>query len=171
MAFHKMASGHFAYVINESGNRQLVTEEQFRECCCLEPAPTTCPCSPWLPSEWPCGGLLETYSVSFSITIPFEGNDYTYNGSGNILANSTYSCYWLGTVTLDAVPIDPPDGLDDEVTVSIRLTGGVWQCFMFDAGFLAALGEKATGLTPIGTYSFNASPPIPGAASGTCTVS
>ena len=31
------------------------------------PAPTSCPCTTWPPASWPCGGLNQTYNLSYNV--------------------------------------------------------------------------------------------------------
>jgi hypothetical protein len=182
MAFHKMASGHFAYVINESGNRQLVTEEQFRECCC--PAPCSCPCGgTWPPESWPCGGLLETYGMEFSKTISSPSNgDTEYKSDSTItLTASSTSIYlpyttclwskldasilsrvyngsvwgeWTATTSPEALAVRAGPPGDCRWAISIRV------------GFTFLGGSKVVGLDPIGSYIT-----VSGATTTTVTIS
>ena len=166
MAFHKMASGHFAYVINESGNRQLVTQEQFEDCCC--PAPSTCPCSPWPPSEWPCSGLNQTYvlDVYFSAAYYYTTSDCTGTLVGVFFPSQTSevrltepclltastSCKWTGTLKTERRFYDgstwgswSPSGSS---FVFIDLSASQWD---MSIGF--ATYTKTVGLNPTGTYA------------------
>lgn len=34
--------------------------------------PSSCPCEPWPPEEWPCGGLNQTYLVSNGLVSPYD---------------------------------------------------------------------------------------------------
>lgn len=164
MAFYKMPSGHFAYVINESGNKQLVTQEQFEACCC--PAPCTCPCAgSWPPLEWPCGGLLETYTTSGNLdrTILPETN-FSWSGI-NVTATST-SCTWEGSGTVTRTV---GDGDPEDVTLTIQVyldtVNCRWVLLVQPGGGGVAVG-KGVGPTAAGSYAQS----IIG-SSGTATVS
>jgi hypothetical protein len=160
MAFHKMASGHFAYVINESGNRQLVTEEQFQECCC--PAPSTCPCEEtWPPSEWPCGGLLEIYSLdSWNATIDSLGYLFRLKSPISLTASTPGTCRWFGT-GLTERSTNGGSAWSDFATLSFSLGLGAGGWSVSDT--LGTLGPavcaKVNGQTPIGNYIATGSDP------------
>ena len=162
MAFYRMPSGHFAYVINESGNRQLVTEEQFRECCC----PSTCPCEgTWPPSEWPCGGVLETYSLNSILFIRDYGG-YIYHARLKspitITASSILSqtCLWSGTGQMEASIDDGATFYDSTSgTIAVYWFGGQWLINLrfslisiFDSSG-PQFTYKGVGTSPVGLYS------------------
>jgi hypothetical protein len=153
MAFHKMPSGHFAYVINESGNRQLVTQDQFEDCCC--PAPCACPCvGTWPPSEWPCGELLETYVIS-SFMFQYGTNFAIRTKSPIPISPGASSCKWTKVTTSLESTTDGGDTWKDtggQFTVSI--VNCAWRISL-SAGFLAWSIDKGVGQTPVGSYSEN----------------
>jgi hypothetical protein len=157
MAFYRMPSGHFAYVINESGNRQLVTEEQFQECCC--PAPSACPCAgTWPPAEWPCNELLESYSTSGNIDKVVAPVTYNTNFTwSDITVTATSNqCQWDGEGTVTRTLQLPSGDVTSDITAQIRieLTGGQWNLSVLGPG--ATVG-KSVGQTPTGSYSVDVS--------------
>lgn len=97
MSVYLMPSGKVAYVdvsdAQDGSRKSLVTREEYERCCCLCP----CKCADWPPAEWPCNGLLETYSVNFSTTVnspSFDAIEFRFI-SQNVTASST-QCQWIG---------------------------------------------------------------------------
>ena len=168
MAFHKMASGHFAYVINESGNRQLVTQEQFEDCCC--PAPCACPCEgSWPPAEWPCSELLETYSTSGNISRTISPETVATNFTwSNITVNATStSCRWEGTGTVTkTVGTGDPEDITTTIRVSLDTTNCRWLLSVSPGVPTSATVAKSVGSSPIGTYNVSV---LSSSGSGTIT--
>ena len=169
MAFHKMASGHFAYVINESGNRQLVTQEQFEDCCC--PAPCACPCvGTWPPSTWPCGELLETYLLSFTTSVPSPvSGSREYRPLSSTVLTATASaplssgdCDWssLSVSIEQRVHNGSTWGTWTGTTVNMYInhkkTATCGWSVNITAGLSFIGGIKVVGQTPIGSYANSA---------------
>jgi hypothetical protein len=153
MAFHKMASGHFAYVINESGNRQLVTQEQFEDCCC--PAPLTCPCEgAWPPATWPCGGLLETYSAESVVWYEPSTGRMARPLSGSVILNpGSLSCSWISDFVACELFISGSGWGSTTTLMSIgaKLEPPYWEMRVV-FGVLPGYGRKDTGLSLAGTF-------------------
>jgi hypothetical protein len=128
--------------------------------------PCECPCDPWLPEEWPCGGLLEEYSLDsyvfktriFSSNDSCEGDhDYYYEmqleNPITLTATNEYetSCLWLGMGTFKERWSE--DGA--------WITGipGSWSVALFDQawsvkgpGLEDAGTVKLVGNSPVGSY-------------------
>jgi hypothetical protein len=137
----------------------LVTEAEFRECCCPEDAPCSCPCEgTWPPAEWPCGGLLEEYAVVYAV----EDGTTKWRGTGTVTAVSAAGgCLWSWSGTSE---VDYGEGAgweaDTSKTGNVRIESFPTPCrWVFQvqaAGSVAPLFEKLTGLTPVGTYTVEA---------------
>jgi hypothetical protein len=154
----------------------LVTEAEFRECCCPQPpAPDTCPCTDWPPAEWPCGDLLEEYAVSFEAEyvpgqIGLQGEVTLTRGSGVLVASST-SCRWEYTGNMEFNT--EGQGWEDYGTASgsLRLETGPTPKWVFNVGVFSGSGidfEKLTGITPPGSYQ---AANLTAVTAGTATVS
>lgn len=153
------------------------SEEYPCEC----PPPDGCPCAgAWPPAAWPCGGLVETYAVSFNITkswffeVPRETQ---YIGSGTVTAVSgNGSCYWTSSVlfspgtvtgtvinTIDGVAGDPQEG-EILFRLSLDTAAAQWQSLIGPPVSSGAFAIRTIGLTPIGAY-------MPGSTSNDGSVS
>jgi hypothetical protein len=103
MTLYIMPSGKFPM---QNGGPVGITREEFEDCCC--DAPCTCPCYPWLPDEWPCGGLLEEYLVDNGAVSTIDGaaiygtvydndtdfSEYRFSSSFTVTASEAESCTW-----------------------------------------------------------------------------
>jgi len=90
--------------------KSLITNDILYNQNTPEPAPDTCPCTSWLPTSWPCGGLTQEYQVTGNLASRYDSEaivqEYRewlsfsakwliveFRVSGNATASST-SCYW-----------------------------------------------------------------------------
>lgn len=140
-----------------NGGTLCRAEEYPCEC----PAPCACPCGgTWPPAEWPCGGLLETYSVNSFIrytTSALTTPEIRLKNPASITA--TYigpgRCHWEN---LDVV-LQYWDSVD-ETWVDYEATGRVgishfcreWSIGIGFANF-TTFANKFTGLSPVGDYT------------------
>ena len=135
-------SGRDAIQMDSSGNIQMGTG-----CVCC--APCDCPCAgTWPPASWPCGGLVESYDVSFTWTgydtYNCTGNDTSCSATITVSADSAGSCVWAGTDSSSyCSPFQVVLGLSQECEWSAELTSNK---------FALPTVQKATGSTPVGGY-------------------
>ena len=172
------------------GPPEPLTEAQIEECCA--PAPSECPCTSWPPSEWPCGGLVEQYSIQGSVNrtcVGTSGMESLIISPVNASAATT-TCLWSvpSSERISAIFIEYCNGGSQNphfVTgFSIQLApnwpGG--RSWLVTIGFTLSSGGpgyiyrfvKSTGQTPLGSYIFDPlnSFTIPGDnQSGSVTVS
>lgn len=136
------------------------------ECPCGPPAaPCECPCETWLPSSWPCAGLLEEYAVEYYI----EDGGYKFRGTGTVTAAFGSGCLWTWSGTSE---VDWGEGAgweaDSAKSGNVRIenfpTPCRWVFQIQTTGSLFPIFEKEIGLTPVGSYT----EPVTG---GTATVS
>ena len=91
--------------------KSLITNDILYNQNTPEPAPDTCPCTSWLPTSWPCGGLTQEYQVTGNLASRYDSEaivqEYRewqplptakwliveFRASGNATASST-PCYW-----------------------------------------------------------------------------
>lgn len=144
-------------------------------------APATCPCTSWPPASWPCGGLVEEYTISNAFTSLVDGATiasaaYYYSdqdGTGTIVdyvetrilndsatatAYATSSCTWrtaYGTLQVrSSSNVDPlawETINDPEEEVGFYEIVGFWAVLPY-GGNGDVVGSKDTGLTPVGNY-------------------
>ena len=97
--YYRMPSGKLPMI---DGKPVFITEAQFLGCCCDE---CTCPCQPWPPAEFPCGGLLENYIVDFYLEFTEDPFDSVAEYRGTVMVSAfsltSGSCAWraLGATT------------------------------------------------------------------------
>ena len=138
-------------------------------CCCEEVAPCECPCGSWPPEAWPCGGLVEEYSIS-DISVAVE--EYASSlfdppsvcGTGSALRSGTLtadipiivemvsdqSCQWFGRGDGELAFGSGSPITGNQWTVWLH-PGCYWRV-QFDASGLLVEFRKYTGITPIGRY-------------------
>ena len=64
-------------------------------------APDTCPCDPWPPESWPCGGMNETYQLSYRLQRWLKTDcdgppDVDQLNSCTLTADASTPCQWVG---------------------------------------------------------------------------
>ena len=134
----------------------------------LCPAPPGCPCTSWPPSEWPCGGLVEQYSLTINAhgSVDYQNTNCAHppdiefemqQSSGVLNAIPSSACLWSGSFTTNSrvrffdYSNDEWGPWSDNSTVqdySVSLQAGKWVLKVFNT----TIGEKTTGSTPEGTY-------------------
>jgi hypothetical protein len=136
-------------------------------CCCEsdEPdAPSSCPCDPWPPESWPCGGLLEEYSLDayvFVIRYYAPNEDCTGTQVGyyemqlespiTLTAGEATPCYWDGLGAYKERYSEGGSwttGLNGSWSVSLAEEG--WNLVGPNAADVGAV--KVVGITPAGSY-------------------
>lgn len=116
------------------------------------PCGCACACSPWPPSSWPCGGLLETYSVSGEYDFGSGNPADTFTGI-TVTAVSGTPCAWAGSGTSDTLgntvdlylELSPPGTVPELEACGFLLGGNV------DSEGLHAL-DAVTPSVPPGDY-------------------
>ena len=130
----------------QDGKLVLITQAEFEDCCCEEPdAPTVCPCDPWPPESWPCGGLLETYAVSGTVEVLSGDDAGIWDVAGTVVASPENTCQWND---LTATQTRQSDSKVYEVGLRLELG---WTLSVI--GGVGGNGNKPTGLTPVGSYT------------------
>lgn len=140
----------------------------------LPPAPTSCPCTNWPPSSWPCGGLTESYTIKagswFHWDVYWESGCTGTNLSWQhievladvtVTADGIASCLWNNWGSANA---------NTRVTTSYGTDWSGWgfyQVALYPAGWWQVQvsaresdygpsysddAYKQTGLTPAGNY-------------------
>lgn len=125
--------------------------------------PLTCPCSPWPPISWPCGGLNQTYTIDNGLLSKYDstpiygkylglsGKTYEYRILSPLIvyADVLNSCQWK---LLSAVPNESRiDGGSWSPDVGVDITvRGYWDVAVSTVFPFAAI--KSSGSTPVGTY-------------------
>lgn len=132
----------------------------------LCPPPSTCPCTNWLPSEWPCGGLVEQYVVvAEKISYGTSGGtcNFGLRTAGVIVTASAVDnrrCFWTGSGVGESTEDKGITWASTTVTISVELLqdAGVWKWRIIMGGSVGGFSfghliEKTDGLTPLGDYS------------------
>jgi hypothetical protein len=129
-----------------------------------EPAPTTCPCTEVDPAEWPCGGLLETYTIT-EWQYDYDHGDtvriWRLKSPAVVYNVNNSVCLW----SVNSVDGDIEYSLDGGATWADVTGAG----YYFSIGLSSSLGwevscqlgtgsifvevHKSTGQTPLGFYS------------------
>ena len=178
-SFYLMPNGKVAAVALDGGRKSLVTRTKFEECCCPDPCgngeelPGSCPCESWLPTGWPCNGMVEEMLVSNIFWEMRTG--YTNTGclgdpvavfqgraKGNVTITATTAlgsgrCVWWK----DAVELEQRSSLfgsDDwtdweDITpqqVVLGLGPDYWSLGV--GSFVERSGRKNCGSIPLGLY-------------------
>jgi len=128
------------------------------ECPCPDPAPCTCPCGTWPPASWPCGGLVEVYTLAAGSYIEIEnyndtGNTWRWQAVDDIELTADSSCRWANNTTattqlyIDGTPTGSPFAGWWEVA----LEDCEWRLYEY-IGSGGTYVPKTTDLTPIGMY-------------------
>ena len=161
--------GKFPFV---DGVPQIYTREQFEECCCPQPpappAPDTCPCTDWQPESWPCGGLLEEYAVVSGEwrLYGWDGGDcglgtqtllshYRLLSPAVVTADPYNPCCWFGSASFEQYNTITEEWEASSLdTIWVTLDGlGNWMVTLGGCTPGTCDAAKATGLTPVGTYT------------------
>ena len=108
------------------------------------PAPTSCPCATWPPASWPCGGLNETYNLSYNMKVWNPPKTSCGDGEpdevihyNTTLTPSEGACLWLSFEYWPMAGL----GLTDE---------GTWHVWFLSPPH--SWGAHKGGNTPIGSY-------------------
>ena len=128
--------------------------------------PTCCPCPSYPPASWPCGGLNQSYSVSFDYILEVwsygspacsTAPTTTCTGSTALTVTADSSCHWIGTVVIQPTPPPPWDyRCPGTFTVEISWTASGWKYKIYDSFSQAWTEEyKTTGRNPVGSYPNN----------------
>jgi hypothetical protein len=143
-----------------------LTEEEIEECC-GPPAPCSCPCSPWPPAEWPCGGLLQQYSLSkMEAEIKMYPMDSGCAGtpdswrqvrskSAVTLTATSTSCTWTGSGAFERRNYNFEtnewgEWIDESLTFCrVELVSSLCR---WDVSVIGFGVPKLRGLTPAGKY-------------------
>lgn len=160
--------GKFPFI---DGVPSLISNELFENCCC--PVPANCPCDTWFDVEWPCAGLVETYTVDWfqsyevysgglnsdcdTALLGMEERRFK-GGTQTLTAHPTISCTWTGTAQVEYREWTEEDGwsgwsdVGSPISISIQIffNPNHWRfngySFSFDTR------RKYTGATPVGSY-------------------
>lgn len=149
--------GKFPFI---DGVPSLISNDLFEECCCY--LPESCPCEGvWPPVSWPCGGLLETYSLNSWLGIEDGPTYYRLKSPITMSAFSaewsTRSCRWRGEGDIEY----GPDGstwynYDTDVGFLIDLYSYGWTVKVDEFPGVGPGGvevQKKHGQTPVGLYN------------------
>ena len=143
------------------------------------PPPSSCPCTSWLPSEWPCGGLVEQYSVdSEKISFGTAGGACNFGlRAENIIVTASpfRSCLWIGTGTGEVSFDQGVTWESTSININLELVqqAGVrrWQILMGNQTpgqfAFAVVSYKDAGQTPLGSYIDVTADPSCGTTIGT----
>jgi len=143
----------------ESGTPVAVTVDKvYDDCaeCCGDLAPCTCPCEgTWPPASWPCGGLVEVYTLAEGsyIELVDSGVSYRWQATIAVALTATSSCSWTSNLSetntqlyIDGTPTGPE-------------FVGRWEVFLLDCQWelyqqigLTDFVPKTTGQSPAGHY-------------------
>ncbi len=130
----------------------LVRQAACPDCDCL--IPCSCPCGTYPPASWPCGGLLETYSLTaFDIFNTLFFYHLRIDPALSPVTLTAYkSCGWraLSAPVQYQVNDEEDPWFDDPQDISLSFSGGVWRIFMTPYTF-----DKSSGCDPTGNFSIN----------------
>ena len=122
-------------------------------------APCTCPCEgTWPPASWPCGGLVEVYTLAAGSYIEVEnynglGQTWRWQAVNDIQLTAYNSCSWDNNTTattqtyIDGTPIGSPYSGWWEVV----LEGCEWRLYEYNGSGGTSV-PKTTGQSPVGDY-------------------
>jgi len=118
-------------------------------------APCSCPCTSWPPSSWPCGGLVEVYTLAAGsyIELVESGVSYRWQATIDVALTAAGPCYWTSDLSetntqvyIDGTPTGPQ-------------TVGWWEVMLEDCQWdlyqqfgIAEFVPKTTGQSPAGYY-------------------
>ena len=134
-----------------------------------EPAPTTCPCAgSWPPESWPCGGLLEEYSltsfyVEYFLSGVATGDLFRVTGPITLSANAAFPCQWVDAGEFEFYDESIGEWVvqEDWYPVLLELRADGWYVFVDSSSndYVGGGGfYKTTGLTPVGSYTIPVDP-------------
>jgi len=122
-------------------------------------APSTCPCGEWPPASssgaWPCGGLVEVYTLAAGsyIELVESGVSYRWQATIDVALTATSPCRWTSNLSetntqlyIDGTPTGPPFVGWWEV----MLEDCQWE--LFQQIGITDFVPKTTGQSPAGYY-------------------